>query len=72
LNDQSRVVNAITGEEIPTNFGRGGMKKLFEQIDSGGALSCHTKHIERGDLARVAGLVHPVHSLNKEEQCSSE
>ena len=31
LNDQNRVVNAITGEEIPTNFGRGGMKKLFEQ-----------------------------------------
>jgi Protein of unknown function (DUF4100) len=32
LNDQNRVVNAITGEEIPTNFGRGGMKKPFEQF----------------------------------------
>jgi hypothetical protein len=32
LNDLNHVVNAITGEEIPTNFGRGGMKKLFEQF----------------------------------------
>jgi hypothetical protein len=32
LNDQNRVVNAITGEEISTNFGGGGMKKPFEQF----------------------------------------
>ena len=32
MNDQNCVVNAITGEQIPTNFGRGGMKKLFEQF----------------------------------------
>jgi hypothetical protein len=32
LNDQNCVVSAITREEIPTNFGRGGIKNPFEQF----------------------------------------
>src|SRR5271169_4351129 len=31
MNDQNRIVNAVTGEEIPTMFGRGGMKKTLEE-----------------------------------------
>src|SRR4030095_6102840 len=30
LNAQNRIVNAVTGQEIPPMFGKGGMKKLLE------------------------------------------
>jgi hypothetical protein len=32
LNDQNRVVNAITREETPTFFGLGGIKKLSSRL----------------------------------------
>jgi len=34
MNDQNRIVNAVTGEEIPPMFGRGGMKKTLEEIQT--------------------------------------
>jgi hypothetical protein len=30
LNEQGRVINAVTGEEIPAMFGRGGMKTIWK------------------------------------------
>jgi hypothetical protein len=58
--DNYRIVNAATGEEIPTMFGRGGMKAHFEQKTGISANNSNIMVEPYGDLGGDNTVCHVV------------